>query len=180
MWADAEILDRMQKGWSSTPETPCGDGSADRNTKAVRARLPYLCREHVISSICDAGAGDLYWVRKLLEHLPPYRGFDLVPRHPEVQQLDITREALPQCDLIVCRYVLIHLDLDRVIKALRLFKQSGKYFLATTYPSERNAFRKHLDFNQWNLEHPPFNLGKPLELIAECRPGSYMGLWRLG
>lgn len=179
MWSDAEVLERMQRGWSSTPETPCGDGSSLKNTETVRARLPALCREYEITSICDAGAGDLYWPSSLLASLPPYQAFDLLPRHPLVREWDISKHALPPCDLIICRYVLIHLDLDRVMRALSLFKKSARYLLATTYPKKPNRFNRESDFNQWDLSSQPFSLGQPLELIAECRPESFMGLWVL-
>lgn len=179
MWTDEAIHERMTKGWGGgLPRgTPCGAGSTLERTADVRARLPELVQEYGIRSVCDAGAGDLHWI----EHVPwtvEYRAFDLVPRHPRVAEIDITREWLPVCDLILCRMVLVHLDPERVQRALALFRQSGKYLLATQHRGE-NRFHPNKDYQEWNLAAEPFGLGEPLESIPDARTDCTLSLWRL-
>lgn len=179
MWTDEDVHRRMTSGWGGglNRGTPCGAGSTLERTTEIRARLPELVKEYGIRSVCDAGAGDLHWI----EHVPwtvDYRAFDLVPRKPQVAVIDISREALPPCDLILCRLVLVHLDPERAQRALELFRQSGKYLLATQHNGE-NRFNRDLQYNEWNLSTEPFGLGEPIESIPDARPDSTLSLWRL-
>lgn len=178
MWTDEAIHQRMRNGWYGGKQegTPCGAGSKLERTESIRARLPKLVQEHAIKSVCDAGAGDLHWMSHM-EWDVSYRAFDLVPRKPQVTALDITRETLPPCDLILCRQVLNHLDPGRVIRALDLFRQSAKYLAATQHGGE-NRFEDK-DYNEWNLSAAPFDLGEPIESIPDARPECWLSLWRL-
>lgn len=176
MWSEAAIHERMAAGWKGgTTETPCGRGSTLAHTQSIRARLPDLVREYGIRTVCDAGAGDLHWITRV-DWDVDYRAFDLVPRHPQVAELDITSEWLPVCDLILCRYVLNHLDTERVQQALERFRQSGKYLLATQHEGA-NHFKRVDPYQKWDLSADPFCLGDPIESIPDAR-GS-LSLWRL-
>lgn len=143
------------------------------STEAVRAWLPDIVKQYSISSICDAGAGDLHWI-KHVEWDVDYIGFDLVPRHDSVRPIDITKEVLPTSDAILCRMVFNHLDQDRTDRAIELFKQSGaKYLIANRY--DNTGIEEPRPFRQVEVR-----LGEP---IAEVRDGPdegcYLCLWSL-
>ena len=101
-----------------------------------------------------------------------YLPFDLVPRHEAVRPIDITTEHLPPCDLILCRFVLNHLDRVRVRQALALFRDSGRLLLATHFPGGGQCYP---DFTAYDLRE--FDLGEPLELLPDT--DGWAGLWQL-
>lgn len=179
MLSDQEIYDRMKNGWrSGKPETICGPGSTLGNTRFIRKWLPWVCERYEIRSINDAGAGDLYWISRVQwgDLDIQYQGYDLIPRHEEVRQWDITKEPLPECDLILCRLVLGHLDQPRREMALDLFKKSAKYLAATQFYLE-DVPKDAKETVRVDLR--PF-LGEPMEVINDgnhdkCR----MALWKL-
>lgn len=164
----------MRTGWRGglSEGTPCGSGSVRSKTRAVRERIPVLLRELGIRTICEAGAGDMHWSGGAF-HGTYYRPFDLVPRQDIVSKLDITKERLPVCDLIVCRQVLIHLDPPRVVSALDLFRQSGTWLLASQYDGA-SGFDSSASFNPTDLRGL---LGEPVERIPDA--GGHLALWRL-
>ena len=101
-------------------------------------------------------------------------------------KLDLTSDALPRVDLVLCRDGLVHLSGAQVLKALRNIKQSGsKYLLATTFPELlHNLDIVTGDWRPMNLQREPFNLPQPLKLILEGRAGpdyrdKSLGLWRI-
>ena len=176
MLSDKEMYERMAKGWrGGIPDgTVCGQGSTKNNTRIITAWLPELCKRRGIDSICDAGAGDLHWIKDVRWQVD-YQAFDLIPRHPDVKKLDITREALPECDAILCRMVLNHLDKARVQDALDLFAESADFLIATHFVNggiKRERQFTRLDITDW--------LGEPLEM---CRDGHedncQLAVWKL-
>ncbi len=173
-WNDQAVEARMRTGWRGglSEGTPCGSGSARKKTRAVRERIPALLRELNIRTVCEAGAGDMYWSGTAFSGVD-YRPFDLVPRHDTVGKLDITKDRLPACDLIVCRQVLIHLDPPRIRQALELFRQAGAWLLASQYDNAA-GFDPGKDFNPTDLRGL---LGEPIERIpdADCS----LALWML-
>lgn len=177
-YSEDDYLKLMARGWSGglNDGTPCGSGSRIASTESVRARLPDLAEGYGIRTVCDAGAGDLHWM-KLVKWDVDYQPFDLQPRHWSVKKLDIRREALPACDLILCRWVLGHMNPENVLRTLELFRQSAKYLLATQHDVQHriDAFDS---YNHWNLTMEPFSLGEPLERIPDHKDSTF-SLWRL-
>lgn len=175
MLSDEAMRERMQNGWRGGLQdgTACGLSSTLENTKAIREWLPGLVEKYAIATACDAGAGDLHWI-KYVQWQVEYRAFDLISRHKSIRQLDITTQPLPQCDLILCRAVLNHLDTDRIVMALEWFRQSGQYLLATQFnavPAIASQFCR-LDLRPW--------LGEPLEQHDDtCGKHAKLALWRL-
>ena len=178
-WSDAALLKRMEDGWGGgLPETRCGNGSLRHNIRNVVWWVPEVMDRLGLRSMCDAGAGDLHWEEDFGVRFS-YRAFDLVPRRMGVMQWDVTKEALPGCDVILCRAVLIHLDPPRIHRALELFRKSATYLMATTEPSD-NVFDPSRQCNPIDLEKPPFSLGPPLESVQDLEgKDSRLGLWRL-
>ena len=126
------MREKMRIGWKSS-ETPCGRGSELAHAALVTRLLPVLCNEENLTVINDAGAGDLHWEQYVeWPDATVYRAFDLVPRHADVRELDITTQVMPQADLILCRHVLNHLSCKLAIDALDNFRESGSKYLLIT------------------------------------------------
>lgn len=159
---DAELLSKVQKGWKSE-ETPCGAGSTIESTRLIRSYLPRIADQYGISSVVDAGAGDLHWIRSVQWGVE-YRGFDLHPRHPNVIKLDITKEVLPKADMILCRHVLNHLSIQFSERAIEKFRASeARYLLMTNCDNQRDYWAQYglsvghvietwKDAQHWDLE----------------------------
>lgn len=177
-WSDEAVLARMKAGWrgGKSEGTPCGSGSLKSRTRAIRQGIPLLLEKYGIRSVCDAGAGDLYWSRGVFKNVR-YRAFDLVPRHPDVEALDFTKQRLPDCDLIICRQVLIHLDPPRIQAALSLFRQAAPLLLASQY-GVAAAFDPARQFNPTDLASEPYGLGRPLKQIPDCAGTLALWGWR--
>jgi hypothetical protein len=184
-FSEEDYVRGMERGWcGGGEETPCGSGSKLENTVTVRSRLPELARQYGFTTICDAGAGDLHWMKHVLwESEVQYQPFDLVPRHPSVTKLDIRKEALPSCDLILCRLVLNHINVEGVLEALALFRQSAKYLLATLHETKiKRPTASFEPYNNWDLRAAPFDLGEPEQTIHDIDkkdPERLLCLWRL-
>lgn len=176
MLTDKQMYDRMKNGWRGgiSKGTICGFASTRANTRVIAAWLPDVCQRFDIKSICDAGAGDLYWVR-WIEWDVEYLAFDLIPRSHDVIKLDITTEALPKCDAILCRMVLNHLCKDRIAMAIDLFRESATYLIATHFVGDRA--KRTREFTRLDLCD---YLGEPLEMERDgCEPGCRLALWAL-
>ena len=176
-----------------------GGGSDLVQTKRLRIELPKLLNEFHVKTFMDAPCGDFYWMKQVdLSNLSEYIGIDIVKdiikhnnKNFKSQKRkfickDITKDKLPNVDLVLCRDCLNHLsfaDSERVIKN---FKKCGiKYMLVTTFTNTKN--NTELNNQIWrplNLEIPPFNFPKPTKIIVEeCseNEGKYadksLGLW---
>jgi hypothetical protein len=178
MLSDKDMYARMASGWrAGRPETVCGNGSTLASTATIREWLPWIIDEYDIRRLNDAGAGDLYWIRKVRWPQPiAYRAFDLIPRDESVTMIDITTAALPPSDAVLCRMVLNHLDDDRITRAIYLFRQTTTYLLATQFDGDKLPKRSpqftRLDLRRW--------LGDPIERCQDGRePECSLALWRL-
>lgn len=101
---------------------------------------------------------------------------------------DITRDALPHADVILCRDCLVHLSFDNIARVVANFRASGtRFLLATTFPEwDANRDCEDGDWRALNMEKAPFDWPAPCELINErCEEGGggwrdkSLGLWRL-
>lgn len=178
-----------------------GLGSEDPATAAIREELPVLLRRLGARSLLDAPCGDAGWIgRSKLD--VDYTGIDIVPSliaansarvargelAGRFRVADITRDALPQADLILCRDCLVHLSFANIARAVANFCASGaRFLLATTFPEwDGNRDCEDGDWRALNMAKPPFNWPAPRELISErCEEGAggwrdkSLGLWRL-
>lgn len=177
MLTDEEMHQRMAAGWSGGKKggTVCGCGSLPRYTQAARRALLKWTAKYQIQTVNDAGAGDLKW-KEGFKWPVDYRAYDLIPRHPDVVQLDITTQAMRPCDLILCRAVLNHLDEGRMLLALEQFKKSGTYLAATQYAKTEEQPHP-LSF--WRLDLRKL-LGPHLEVVEDLNvPEGQLALWDL-
>lgn len=180
MLSDAEMLERMAKGWRGGLDdgTVCGNGSTLSATQNARKWLPGLVKRHGIRVVNDAGAGDLHWIAHIGWDIE-YRGFDLVPRRDSIVSLDITRDVMPPADAILCRMVLNHLDEPRIMLALERFRQSAKFLIATQFNGE-DLPQRSPQFTRLDLRKAPYSLGEPLEAVQDGREHiCSLALWRL-
>ena len=119
---------------SGLPETVCGLGSTITRTKSQRRWIPSIVEKYGIRSIANVGAGDLNWWDAM--DIPGVRviHLDVVPRHPDVEQFDITEQVPPVVDMITCFWVLEHLPPKDRTRALKNMAASGATYLMTTGP----------------------------------------------
>ena len=186
LWGDAESVS--------------GPGSNLARTSAFRAELPPLFEAITARTLLDAPCGDFNWMKELELNVEHYFGIDIVRELIEQNQqrygnsrrkflqLDITRDRLPQADVILCRDCLVHFSFADAYATLRNFKRSqALYLLATTFTGVvENPDIATGDWRSLNLQQPPFDFPPPLRLIDEKRrapDGLYadkcLALWRL-
>lgn len=178
-----------------------GLGSEDLAAAAIREALPGLLQRLGVRSLLDAPCGDAGWIgSKQLD--VDYTGIDIVPSliaasSARVAQgelrgrflvADITRDALPRADVILCRDCLVHLSFENIARCVARFADSGaRFLLATTFPQwDANRDCEDGDWRALNMTKPPFDWPPPRELINErCDEGGggwrdkSLGLWRL-
>ncbi|MBR0845234.1 class I SAM-dependent methyltransferase [Bradyrhizobium liaoningense] len=178
-----------------------GLGSEDSATAAIREALPPLLQRLGARSLLDAPCGDAGWIGRIKLDAD-YTGIDIVSSLIEANRRrvvhgersvrflvgDITRDALPRADIILCRDCLVHLSFDNIARAVARFRDSGAGFLlVTTFPEwDANRDCEDGDWRALNMEKAPFNWPPPRELINErCEEGAggwrdkSLGLWRL-
>ena len=178
-----------------------GLGSEDPATAAIREALPALLQRLGARSLLDAPCGDAGWIGRLKLDVD-YTGIDIVPSLIDANRrrmaggnasvrflvADITRDALPRADIILCRDCLVHLSFANIDRALTQFRMSGaRFLLVTTFPEwEDNRDCEDGDWRALNMEKPPFDWPAPLALVNErCEVGDggwrdkSLGLWQL-
>lgn len=178
-----------------------GLGSEDLATEAIRAELPSLLQRLGARSLLDAPCGDAGWIGRVALGCD-YTGIDIVPSLIEANRrrvaegelsgrflvADITRDVLPQADVILCRDCLVHLNFANIARAVARFADSGAGFLmVTTFPEwDANRDCEDGDWRALNMQRAPFNWPAPRALINErCEEGGggwrdkSLGLWRL-
>jgi 2-polyprenyl-3-methyl-5-hydroxy-6-metoxy-1,4-benzoquinol methylase len=178
-----------------------GLGSEVDATATLRAELPRLLARLKVTSLLDAPCGDAGWINHSALGVRVI-GVDIVPAlieglkartgageiQGEYHLADITCDALPTCDAILCRDALVHLSFANIERALANFRRSGAaWLITTTFPDwQANADCEDGDWRALNFERPPFNWGTPVELINEnCTEAGggwrdkSLGAWRL-
>lgn len=182
MLTDDQMRSQMINGWrSGGNETPCGSGSRSVNTVNARdmIRQVLLNPDYSIKTVIDAGAGDLYAWKGInwSEFGVAYRPYDLIPRVAGVTAFDITRDVLPNADLIICRLVLNHLGPGRIEMALNNFVLSGARYLLATQFNTKDVHENSRDFFQLDLCS---TFGEPLEIVPDgSDPACRLALFKM-
>lgn len=174
-----------------------GPGSTFSATQNLRTHLEHIFSVLNAKTIVDAPCGDLNWMKHLSYEFDSYIGVDIVPelvdqlrgkfQNRRFQVNNIVTDILPSADVIFCRDCLVHLPIDNIQFALANFRKAGfKYFMSTTFPKCQS--NKNISAGDWrpiNLQIEPFNMTRPLTLIAETpnASGPYsdksIGVWCL-
>jgi hypothetical protein len=181
--------------------SPSGLGSEIDATAVLRAELPWLFERLGVTSLLDAPCGDAGWINTAELRVRTV-GVDIVPAligrlraraaagdiRGEYHLADITRDALPRCDAILCRDGLVHLSFANIERAVANFRASGaKWLIVTTFPEwQANADCEDGDWRALNFERAPFGWRPPVELLNEnCLEAGggwrdkSLGVWRL-
>ena len=115
-----------------------GGGSNLYATEKIRKAIPDLFLKYGVRSVLDIPCGDFFWFKEMKLDLDSYIGGDIVvPLIASVAEkytsptrsfriMDLTKDALPDCDLILVRAALF-------ISAL-----SGSSRLSKTSPNRRS------------------------------------------
>ena len=100
--------------WGSS-ESVSGPGSTIERTASFRSELEELLRNLNVTKLLDAACGDFNWMKELQFDFEQYFGVDIVDeivarnralhnrKDRSFLKLDITRDDLPQADVILCR-----------------------------------------------------------------------------
>ena len=176
------------------PESVSGRGSTLARTNIITSRLPLLLQELNAKSLLDAACGDFNWMRYVDLGSIEYIGVDIVPalidRNRQLYQTDqrtfavhdITRDRLPDADVILCRDCLIHLSCKSIKATISNFKQtSATHLLCTTHTTiTENIDCPDGSWRNINLLLPPFNFPQPVKSIVEdAELGKCIGVWPL-
>jgi hypothetical protein len=177
-----------------------GPGSDLYQTEIIRREIPNLLKEFNIKTLVDAPCGDFYWMRTMKLDLEKYIGVDIVTEIIAKNQqkyadknrrfitLDITKDTLPQADMVLSRDALVHFSYKDIFSSVKNFKKSNlQYLLTTTFTETTN--NRDVVTGSWrplNLLLHPFYFPPPITLINEKSTegnGVYsdkcLGLWRL-
>jgi hypothetical protein len=176
------------------PESVSGRGSTLARTQIIMSQLPLLLQELRAESLLDAACGDFNWMRCVDLGRVKYIGVDvvadLIRRNQQLYQderrtfvdLDITRDSLPQADVVLCRDCLIHLSFRSIEAALSNFRRTGAtHVLCTTHETiAENVDCPDGSWRNVNLRLPPFNFPAPEKIIVEdLELGKCLGVWRV-
>lgn len=191
------VFDRIYKNnlwWSH--ESVSGPWSEYNNTKNIRKWIYKIIKDYKIKTFIDAPCWDTNWIEPENMNIP-YIWCDIVEdlifhntskfkENPDIsfRQLDITRDSLPQWDLILCRECLQHLSYSNIFLFIKNLKKSNiKYILTTTHNSSKNINIKNWNYFEINLQLPPFSFPKPLIKIEELERNKitweekFLALW---
>src|SRR3954454_2444141 len=176
------------------PESVSGRGSTLARTNVITSQLPALLQELNAESLIDAACGDFNWMRYVELGSIKYLGVDIVPalivrnrRLYETDQRpfavqDITKDPLPETDVILCRDCLIHLSFKSIKAAISNFKKtSATHLLCTTHTTvTENVDCPDGSWRNINLLLPPFNFQPPVKsFVEDAELGKCLGVWRL-
>jgi hypothetical protein len=173
-----------------------GGGSNLYATEKIREAIPGLLSRYGVRSVLDIPCGDFFWFKEMKLGLDSYIGGDIVvPLIASVAEkytsptrsfrvMDLTKDTLPECDLILVRDCFIHLSFELIFAALKNITRSKIRYLLTTHSAEvaANVDIETGSARAINLCIPPFNFPQALELIDDYAKGltpHQLGLWRV-
>ena len=186
------------RGWGDG-ESLSGPGSTYARAATFLSDLVALLRSLSVGTMLDAPCGDFHWAEPVADTVDHYVGVDVVPalidrcsqragpRRSFVVG-DISCEALPQVDLILCRDALVHFSFVDIFATIENFRATGaQYLLTTTFVGDRaNEDVATGGWRPLNLEREPFLFPEPIATVDErCHHsgGVYsdkrLALWRL-
>ena len=175
--------------WSD-PSTRSGTGSSLDSTRVVRRDLPRALRQLDSRVLLDAPCGDFIWMQHVDLSGIEYIGGDIVPSIVTDDQnlygnetrrfieVDLTRDELPDADVLLCRDCLVHLSYANIRAILaNIARSKVRYILMTSFPGRGD--NKDIEDGDWrplDFEAAPFFFPPPvLTILEECEEeeGSY-------
>lgn len=175
--------------WSD-PETRSGTGSSLDSTRVLREKLPDALRQLDTRVLLDVPCGDYTWMDHVDLSGVEYIGADIVHSIVESNQqqyarndgrfieLDLTKDDLPDADVLLCRDCLVHLSYANIARVLTNVRRSNvRYLLMTSFPGRGdNQDVEDGDWRPLDFEAAPFSFPQPvLTIVEECdeEGGSY-------
>jgi hypothetical protein len=175
--------------WSD-PESRSGVGSGLDSTRVLRAELPKALGKLEARVLLDVPCGDFTWMEHVDLSGIRYIGGDIVQSIVEENQrvhtsesrsfalLDLTRDVLPDADVLLCRDCLVHLSYANIRAVLANVARSNiRYLLMTSFPGRGgNRDVQDGDWRTLDFQAPPFSFPEPrLAIVEECEEedGSY-------
>jgi SAM-dependent methyltransferase len=175
--------------WSD-PESRSGVGSALDATRVLRAELPKALRDLGTRVLLDVPCGDFTWMERVDLAGIEYVGGDIVPSIVEENKrlhesgsrrfalVDLTRDELPDADVLLCRDCLVHLSYANIRAVLANIARSNiRYVLMTSFPGRGgNRDVQDGDWRTLDFQASPFSFPEPrLTIVEECEEeeGSY-------
>jgi hypothetical protein len=174
------------KNSGNNAESKSGPSSTLARTEQIREQLPALLKRHSIKSILDAPCGDLNWMSTLLqkEFVEVYFGGDIVHdiilhnkekyadlKNSQFLALDITKDILPNSDLLLCRDCLFHFSYADIRRFLINFSESDiPLLLTTTHYNSTNFLNKDISTGGWrwfDLFQEPLFFPHPIDRISD-------------
>ena len=165
------------------PDVPLsGPGSSIEHTVPLRQAFPEILDIFGVKTLLDAPCGDMTWMSVMLKDVDiTYIGGDIVKSVVDENivkygnsktfftHLDITKDPLPNSDMMLCRDCLFHFPFEYIKIALNNFYQSGiKYLMATSHSFNVPNIDINIgDFRCLDLTQEPFLLGRPLYTVEE-------------
>jgi len=165
------------------PESRSGVGSSLDSTRVVRAKLPQALRQLGARILLDVPCGDFTWMEHVDLNGVEYIGGDIVPSIVEQNNrlhgtdtrrfvnLDLTRDRLPDADVLLCRDCLVHLSYANIRAVLaNLARSNVGYLLTTSFPGRNDNYDvADGDWRALDLQAPPFSFPEPvLTIVEEC------------
>lgn len=188
------LRERFERIWStnlwSDAESRSGVGSSLDSTRVLRAELPAALRQLGTRVLLDVPCGDFKWMQHVNLSGMEYIGGDIVPSIIEENRrlyahksrrfvdLDLTRDILPNADVLLCRDCLVHLSFANIRAVLtNLARSNIRFVLMTSFPGRGGNYDiKDGDWRALDLEAPPFSFPEPrLTIVEQCEEegGSY-------
>ena len=189
------FTDYYEQNLWGDPESASGPGSTIAHTEGTRQYISHILSTLGIKTMLDAPCGDYNWMRFTKRDGVSYIGGDIVARmiginriaygdqHTKFVQMDITKDPLPDVDLMMVRDCLMHFSNEDIFKFLDNFSKSNiKYLLTTTGDTRLNHNIVTGDFKLHNLQEPPFSFPAPMMVFEEWvgvgQPKKKLALWR--
>ena len=192
--AELGLKERFERIYStnlwSDPESRSGVGSTLDSTRVLRAELSTALRRLETRVLLDVPCGDFTW----MEHVDlggiEYIGGDIVPSIVHANrrlheresrrfvELDLTRDVLPDADVLLCRDCLVHLSYANIRAVLASVARSNiRFLLMTSFPGRRDNYDvTDGDWRALDFQAPPFSFPEPrLTILEKCEEegGSY-------
>ncbi len=183
--AELGLSERFERIYStnlwSDPESRSGVGSTLDSTRVLRAELPIALRQLEARVLLDVPCGDFTWMDQVDLSGIEYIGGDIVPLIIEENQrlhssdsrrfmrLDLTRDALPNADVLLCRDCLVHLSYANIRVVLANIARSNvRFVLMTSFPGRRDNYDvADGDWRALDFQAPPFSFPEPRLAIVE-------------
>jgi SAM-dependent methyltransferase len=170
-----------KKNYWSGNQSLSGRGSDFSQVSEIQKQIPLLLQKYNIKTILDLPCGDFFWMKELDLSNVNYTGADIVEELIEENKkryqdenksfavLDLTKNDLPQAELILCRDCLVHFSFEHINHSIQNIKRSRSTYLLTTSFTEHY---KNIDIptGNWrplNFMKHPYKWPVPLEIINE-------------